>query len=149
MRSPEEIAWSYMGTPFGHQGRKPGELLDCAGVLICIARELQLCAPDFDVVNYAQQPDKTSIHDACDKYLIPVRRSEMAPSCVVTMEWDRWPQHLGIIGRYPSNPDLLCVIHAFARQGETDARVTYHRLAPHIQSCIKRVYKFPEVAWQH
>lgn len=145
MRSPEEIAWSYLGTPFGHQGRLPGEMLDCAGVIVCIARERGHVAPDFDLTNYAQQPDKTSIVDACERHLQRVPRHLAQPSDVLVMQWDGWPQHLGIMGVYPSDPKHRVVIHAFSRPGEKDARVVYHRLAPHLMKSIVRAYRFPEV----
>ncbi len=31
-------AVSYIGTPFKHQGRKPGRGLDCAGLIVCAAQ---------------------------------------------------------------------------------------------------------------
>lgn len=153
MDSPEQIALSYVGTPFRHQGRLPRTGtdpggLDCAGVIICVARQMKLVAPDFDVVNYAQQPDKTSIVEACDKYLVRVSRQQAQPSDVLVMRWDAWPQHLGVMGVYPSNPAHRIVIHAFMRPGETDATVRWHRLAPHLMQSIVRVYRFPESVWQ-
>lgn len=149
MRSPEQIARSYMGTPFQHQGRTPGVGLDCAGLIICVCRELEIVEPDFDVSNYAQQPDKTSVIDACDKYLVRVKSEEMRPSDVAVIAWDSYPQHLGIVGKYPLGDGILTVIHAFCRQGEKDARVVEHRLAPFMKKQVKRVYRIPGVAWQH
>ena len=35
-------ARSYLRTPYGHQGRMPGVLLDCVGVPICAARQVGL-----------------------------------------------------------------------------------------------------------
>ena len=148
MRSPEQIAWGYLGTPFMHQGRMPGVGLDCAGVVICIARERGLVPPDFDVTNYAQQPDQTSIVDACEKYLVRVPRAQAQPSDVLVMRWDRWPQHLGIMGVYPTDPAQRVVIHAFMRPGEKDAAVRYHRIDPNLNRSIVRVYRFPEAVWQ-
>ena len=39
------VARTYIDTPFQHMGRLPGVGLDCAGVLVCVARELSLVAP--------------------------------------------------------------------------------------------------------
>lgn len=146
MRSPEEIARSYLGTPFAHQGRTPSQSLDCAGLVICTARERGLVPADFDVSNYAQQPDKTSIVDACDQYLIRVPRDQAEPSDVIVIAWDSHPQHLGIMGVYKPLKTERTLIHAFARQGDKKACVTEHRLTPDLMRRIVRVYRFPEVA---
>lgn len=53
-----ETALGYVDTPWVHQGRRPGVALDCVGVAICVARELGLVAPIFDVSGYSAQPDE-------------------------------------------------------------------------------------------
>lgn len=146
MRDPETIARSYLGTPFVHQGRKPGVGLDCAGLIIAVARELGLVAPTFDVSNYAQQPDQRSIVEACDSHLVKVNKREARPSDVIVIAWDRWPQHLGIMGTYRLAPAHRTLIHAFMRQGEKDARVVEHRLTPDLMRKIVCAYRFPEPA---
>ena len=42
------LAWT--DTPFHHQARLKGVGVDCVGLVIGVARELGLIAPDFDVV---------------------------------------------------------------------------------------------------
>lgn len=146
MHEAEKIARSYLGTPFVHQGRVPGVGLDCAGLVINVARDLGRVAPDFDVSNYAQQPDKTSIVDACDLYLTRVPKDQAQPGDVIVIAWDRWPQHLGIMGVYALAPEHRTLIHAFQRQGEKKAKVVEHRLTPDLMRRIVRAYRFPEVA---
>lgn len=144
---PEAIARSYVGTPFVHQGRTPGVALDCAGVVICIARQRGHVAADFDVSNYAQQPDKWSIIEACDEHLMRIRVDEARPGDVLVMAWDSYPQHLGIMGRYSPAPNRrFTCIHAFMRPGEKNAKVTEHPIDnAWLARCIRRAYRFPEV----
>lgn len=154
MHKAEQIARSYLGTPFVHQGRTPGVGLDCAGLIICVARELGHVPPDFDVSNYAQEPDKTSIVDACDQYLTRISREQSQPGDVIVIAWDRWPQHLGIMGVYAPAPTHRTLIHAFMREGErmehkrTPPVVREHRLTPDLMKKIVRCYRFPEAEWQ-
>ena len=35
-------AKTWLGTPFHHQGRLKGVGVDCAGVIVCVAKELKL-----------------------------------------------------------------------------------------------------------
>lgn len=146
MANAEQIARSYLGTPFVHQGRTPHHGLDCAGLIICVARELGHVPPDYDVRNYAQQPDKTSVVDACDEHLIRVPKQDAQPGDVIVIAWDQWPQHLGIMGVYAPAKSHRTIIHAFMKQGEKKPVVTEHRLAPHLMQRIVRAYRFPEVA---
>ena len=66
------VARTYIGTPFHHMGRLPGVGLDCAGLLVCVARELKLVAPDFDTPAYAPTPDGTSMLKWCGEYMTPL-----------------------------------------------------------------------------
>lgn len=152
MHEAERIARSYMGTPFVHQGRTPGVALDCAGLVICVGKELGCLPADFDMSDYDQEPDKTSIVDACDLHLIRIPREQAQPGDVIVIAWDRWPQHLGIMGVYAPAPSHRTLIHAFMREGEkpehkrTPPVVREHRLAPELMKKIVRAYRFPEVA---
>jgi len=145
MHEAERIARSYLNTPFMHQGRTPGVGLDCAGLIICTGREMGFLAADFDVSNYAQQPDRDSIVKACDQHLVRVSKDKAQPGDVIVIAWDRWPQHLGIMGTYALHADHRTLIHAFMRPGEKTARVVEHRLTPDLMKQIVRAYRFPEV----
>jgi cell wall-associated NlpC family hydrolase len=44
-----QVARSYIGTPFAHQGRKPGKTgeLDCVGLIVCDLQSLSYPIQDF------------------------------------------------------------------------------------------------------
>ncbi len=104
------VARSYVGTPFHHMGRLPGVGLDCAGVLVCAARELKLVSPDFDVPGYTPTPDGTSMVEWCNQYMRQVGQHAMQPGDVVLLIAEAHPQHLGVLGDY--KPGGLSIIHA-------------------------------------
>jgi hypothetical protein len=102
-------ARTYLGTPFGHMQRDKGVSIDCAGLLICTARELSLVAPDFDVPPYPPVPDGTLL-DKCREFMRPISRAEMQPGDAVLLTVDRDPQHLAILADYRYGG--LSIIHA-------------------------------------
>ena len=106
------VGRTYIGTPFQHMGRVPGVGLDCAGVLVCVARELKLVAPDFDTLTYSAVPDGSSMLKWCSEYMTPIPRANMRPGDVVLLITDESPQHLGLLGDYRYGG--LSIIHAAA-----------------------------------
>lgn len=104
------VARSYLGTPFHHMARQPGLGLDCAGVLVCVARELELVAPDFDVPPYTPTPDGSSMLAWCEQYMTRVEQADMQPGDAIVLITDVFPQHLGILGDYVHGG--LSIIHA-------------------------------------
>lgn len=100
-----------MGTPFHHMGRLPGVGLDCAGILICSARELGLVAPDFDVPSYLPTPDGRSMLKWCKQYMgVKVSKDSIQPGDAIVLITDKDPQHLGILGDNLNGG--LSIIHA-------------------------------------
>jgi cell wall-associated NlpC family hydrolase len=107
------VARSYLGTPFHHRGRSPGVGLDCAGVPVCVARELALVAPDFDVPEYRMAPDGTLL-TWCRRYMREVGRGAMRAGDVLAFVVDAEPQHLGILADYRHGGHSL--VHAAQRR---------------------------------
>ena len=54
-------ARAHIGTPWQHQGRLRGVALDCAGLVIMVARDLGIVEPDFDIRGYGRAPDGTML----------------------------------------------------------------------------------------
>ena len=104
-------ARSWIGTPFKHQHRAKGVGVDCAGLVIGVARVLGFVSPDFDINGYARSPDGRTLIDECDRHMERVSRETMAPGDVVMVRWEREPQHVGILSDYPHGG--LAWIHAF------------------------------------
>lgn len=104
------VARSYIETPFGHAQRKPGLGLDCVGVPICLARELGLAAPDFDVPPYMPTPDGHTMIEWCDAHLQRVERAVMQPGDMLIVVVDTDPGHIGILADYAHGG--FAIIHA-------------------------------------
>lgn len=130
-------ARGHLLTPWQHQGRVPGLALDCAGLLICVARQLGLVAPDFDINGYARVPDGT-MPDWCDRYLEPVSDPQYGGVLMCAISQD--PQHLGIVGDYLHGG--LSIIHASSSAGKVvETRLMWAR-----NQRLVRAYRFPGVA---
>lgn len=118
-------ARSLLGTPYQHMGRSPGVALDCAGVLICVARACGLVGPDFDVPAYRRRPDGTLL-DWCDAHMRRIPSSEMRAGDAVVIATDSLPQHLALLGDYRGRGHSI--IHASEKaKGVIETRLLFSR----------------------
>jgi len=136
-------ARGYVGTPFQHQGRAPGVAMDCAGVLICVARELGIVEPTFDVTGYGRRPDGVSLLAECDRWMTRIARRDMQPGDVIVVRHEHDPQHIGILGDYLHGG--LSMIHALGTP-DGRGRVIEHRLDAGTLSRFIAAYRLPGVA---
>lgn len=118
------VARSYIGTPFHHMGRRPGVGLDCAGVVICVAKELSLVPLEFAVPSYSPSPDGTLLM-LCKLHMTRIEESEMQPGDVIVLRRFEEPQHMGVLGAHRHGG--LSLIHA-ASTSLTRGRVVETRL---------------------
>lgn len=114
--SPCEIARSYIGTPFHHQARVPGVGLDCVGLVICVGRELGVFDPIFDVPGYSRYPDGVMLMRNLQMHLTQIEETDMAPGDIVCVAFEKFPQHVGIVGDYLYGG--LSIIHAASKHGK-------------------------------
>lgn len=126
----------HLGTPWRHQGRLAGQALDCAGLVILVARELGLIDPAWDRADYGRQPDG-SLLGVCDAMLEPARN--LAPGRVLVLAIARDPQHMGIVGDYRHGG--YSIIHA----ASAARRVVETRLMFARNFALRRIYAFPGV----
>lgn len=117
-------AREWMGTPFQHQQRSKGVAVDCAGLIIGVARELGLVDSEFDVNAYPRQADGVSLIASCDRYLLRTTKADLLPADVIAVSFDGRPQHLGFVADYRHGG--LSMIHAYDRP--TVRKVVEHRL---------------------
>jgi cell wall-associated NlpC family hydrolase len=92
-------ARSWLDVPYVHQGRSRAGV-DCAGLVIVVARSLGLVAPDFDVNGYARTPDGSSLLEICDALMTRIQLWQLRPGNVLVIRFGQEPQHLGIVGDY-------------------------------------------------
>lgn len=95
-------ARDWIDTPYVHQHRAKGHGVDCAGLVIGVARNLGLVARDFDVNGYAQTPDGESLLRECDLFMDRIAMQLLRPGNVLVyaFDWRIGPQHLGVVGDY-------------------------------------------------
>lgn len=132
-------ARQWIGTPYHHAERRKGIATDCAGLVIGVARELGLVAPDFDVPAYDRIPDGVTLLKQCDQYM--TRIGDMKPGDVAVIEWgDGIPHHMGIVGDYRHGG--LSLIHA---EGLKQKRVIETRLMFTSAMRLAAAYRLPGV----
>lgn len=130
-------ARQHLGTRWMHQHRLPGVAMDCAGLVICVARQLGLVPPDFDISGYGRQPDGTLV-PVCDRHMVRISALELG--AVLVLRVPSQPQHLGIVGDYRGRGFTL--IHACAVRGQ----VIEHRLLFNETVRLVGAYCLPGVA---
>jgi NlpC/P60 family putative phage cell wall peptidase len=136
-------ARSWIGTPYHHQARAKGVGVDCAGLVIGIARELGMVAPDFDISGYARRPDGWSFLSWSDQHMRRIPRAQMGPGSCVVVRFDQHPQHIGIVGDYVHGG--LSIIHAIQGRGVVETRLMLDK-----HMIFVAAYELPkEGAWRN
>jgi len=130
-------AREYIDTPFVHQGRVKGVGIDCAGLIICVARDLGIIAPDFNVTSYARQPAGARLIHECTRHMTRVSRRDIAPGDVIAMIVDQDPQHLVIVSEYdPADLKKAMIIHALSRNDSKGKVVETHLMFHRAQKFV-------------
>lgn len=126
-------AESWVGTPFRHQGRMKGVGVDCAGLVIEVAKVFWPCVRDYRA--YTRQPCPVLFLRLLDEALIQLPAVGAAlPADVLVFAFDgATPRHLGIL-----LPDSR-IVHAYERAG----RCVAHRMADVWRARCVRAYRFP------
>jgi cell wall-associated NlpC family hydrolase len=93
-------ARTWLDTPYLHQHRAKGHGVDCAGLVIGVARELGIVARDFDVNGYPREPDGKTLLEICDRFMDRVPMADIRPGNVLVYSFAKHPAHLGIVGDY-------------------------------------------------
>lgn len=119
------IARAWLGTPWQHQGRLPGVALDCAGLVICVARSLGYVPPTWDSNGYVRSPDGSML-PLCDQMMSRIDEGAMAPGDVVAIAIGLNPQHMAIVGDYRHGG--LSLIHSQSVAGKVvETRMVWAR----------------------
>lgn len=115
-------ARGWLGTRFHHQGRlkktdKHKGGVDCLGLLIGIAKEVDLRLPDgspavsLDSTDYTHHPDTEYLQQQLLRALVPIPIGGIAPGNILLLCIDGFPQHLAIVSDMLQG---LGIIHAYA-----------------------------------
>lgn len=134
MTGPDQViaaARECIGTPFLHQARVPGRGMDCAGLIIHVAKSLGF---DYqDVIGYPRRPYRDLLRKTLDSQqcLDQVDHDDMSAGDVLLMRIRYEPQHLGVF----TGENL---IHSYSTVG----RVVEHSLTAGWRKRITQVYRF-------
>ncbi|AOJ62497.1 hypothetical protein WJ32_08520 [Burkholderia ubonensis] len=123
-------ARTWIGTRWQHQGRLKGVGVDCAGLVVCVMRNVGVEVRDVD--GYTRRPDGS---------LLDIVRAQTEPAdvwCagdVAVFQWDNDPCHLAIM----TGPNSIIHAHALSRG------VVEHDLDPKWRMAIVGVRRVPGV----
>lgn len=131
-------ARSYLDTPFEHQGRLKGVGIDCAGLVIGVARELGLEHRDVD--GYGRIPSGGELVRELERQLERVPLSSVVLGDVLVLRIQHDPQHLAIV----SGTDPLAMVHACQSRGL--GRCVEHALDERWQRRIVDAFRFRGVS---
>lgn len=139
----ETFARSLIDTKFHHAARVPGVGIDCVGVVVLTGAHIGAWPAGFDVLPYPEVPTGMEMRTQCRQYLRRIHFTAMAPGDVVLLISDRYPQHVGIVGRYRGTHHLS-VIHACSTI--ENPRVVETPLMFGAGFKFSEAYTFPEAA---
>ena len=88
------VARGYIGTPYHHQGRAPGAGMDCAGILVALARELGLYFPDRG--GYTRQADGVTLQAEIEARCVPVETAEPGDVMLFWIKRPSKPCHVAL-----------------------------------------------------
>lgn len=134
-----DAARGLLGTPFQHQARLPGSALDCAGVLIVIARQLGVVAIDFDVTGYQKAADGRTLLGHLERFMVRIDGDPQAGDVGVYVWGGRSAHHVGVL--VPYRHGGLSIIHAAGP--DYPAKVLESRLLPGMRRVA--AFAFPGV----
>jgi hypothetical protein len=102
-------ARKYVGTTFLHQGRNPEIGVDCVGLASVLVKDCGLhWLAEHDLTNYARNPNGGELERRMQAAFGPPVK-ELAPGCLVTIQFYGPTRHVGIVGEYNRR---LTLIHA-------------------------------------
>lgn len=129
-------ARTWISTRWQHQGRLKGVGVDCAGLIIGVARELGLA--DVDFANYSRHPDGSSLRHVCGMHMrrVPLHLVKQADVLMLTFTTD--PEHLAIVGELEGR---RTIIHAYA----SARKVVENDLDALWLSRIRGAYRMPGI----
>jgi len=125
----------WLGTPFRHQGRT-GDGLDCVGLLVVIARGLDL--PHHDVTGYTRRAEGMGFLDHFHAHLVEIAPGIARAGDVLVFVETAYPCHTGLMSSHRGAAHL---IHAHALRG----RVIEEPFAGGCADKLRFAFRFPQL----
>jgi cell wall-associated NlpC family hydrolase len=132
------VARTWLGTKWRHQGRVKGVAVDCIGLVGGVALELGIegaaeWAADASLHRYGRLPDPVLLFGGCERFMDRIAAADIRIGDVVVMAFDRDPQHFAIV----SDIEPMYLIHAY-----TAVRKVVENGAGIWRGRILRAYRF-------
>jgi cell wall-associated NlpC family hydrolase len=127
-----------IGTPYVHQGRVKGVGIDCAGLIIVVARELGLVAPDFDIDGYGRRSEGVEMLELFREFCGEGFHAGQFAGDILMFQKGDW-RHCGILAVRDCR---LTVIHT---HGAARACVE-HEIDDYWRSLYLTTFRFPGVS---
>lgn len=104
-----ECGRSYLDVKWRHQGRSRAAGVDCAGLLICVGRDVDLLDRGFDITGYRRTPDGRTLMEALQAHAEQKGFDDLRPGDFVLMRGldVQWPTHMGILSEVQGQPYLI------------------------------------------
>lgn len=124
-------ARNYLGVKFLHQGRNPAVGIDCIGLAQLAARDCGIQTPDW--TDYGRNPSRGLLEQRL-KSVLGNRVNELAPGCIVSIDFKGETRHVAIVGEHQHG---LSLIHTSSSVG----RVVEHALNDTWRKRITGIYR--------
>ena len=147
--SNEAMQW--IDTPFHHQGRAKNIGVDCIGLIVGIAKNLDLKSEVFDATNnrqillheldnpnYSPLPNRMQLKDSLTNTLIEIEKGDLNVGDIILFTLNMWPQHVAIITKIQED---IFFVHASEPVGKT----IFSRFDSRWQDKAIGFYRFPEL----
>ncbi len=134
-----------VGVRFQHQGRDATHGLDCLGLLLVVAEQLNLRFEGIrpmalDVRNYRTRPDTKFLYAQLSRWLQPIATDEVKIADIVLLEIHGLPQHLALLSDYPVVGEMGMIhAHAIAH------RVVEHRYDESWRKATIAAFRLPQI----
>lgn len=102
----------YVNTPYRHQGRLKGVGVDCIGLIVCVANELNLFDLKNDSTNYRMIPDGKFLMLKARENLEQIQINEIETGDILVMTFDKEPQHFAFY--YKQNEEEF-IVHSYSQ----------------------------------
>lgn len=128
-------ALDWLGVPYAHQ-QSTRWGCDCIGLVIGIAKELELVPPTFQLEPYSREPDPAKLLAGLEDYLTPIPLDQKQTGDILLFKIRRHPRHLAIY----NPPDIIHALDALDGEGVVSTNLLDEQFwAPRLISA----YRFP------
>ena len=136
-----ETSLKYKDVKYRHQGRDPKYGLDCAGLIVQVAKDLNIFPSEEigDYKGYSMRPDGFTLVNHLKKNLLERNNHNYIKGDVLLMRFEENPQHLAIyVGEYLGSGNGEYIIHSYLAA----KKVNLHRLDSDWKKKIVSVFCF-------